>query len=109
MNEAKTFPAVGTKLYLSQRTGNYYVDMVRTPYTVISTYGGKVQIQECELVFKGPRYFDTLPDEIRANPSGEILELNWAPKKKRWQIDKYKTGYPSIATFGNWDYQPYLD
>ena len=109
MNEAKTFPAVGTKLYLSQRTGNYYVDMVRTPYTVISTYGGKVQIQECELIFNGPRYFDTLPDEIRANQSGEILELNWAPKKKRWQIDKYKTGYPSIATFGNWDYQPYLD
>lgn len=108
-NDFKFFPAIGTKLYLSQRTGNYYVDMVRTPYTVISTYGGKVQVQECELIFNGPRYFDTLPDEIRANPSGEIIELNWAPKKKRWQIDKYKTGYPSIATFGNWDYQPYLD
>ena len=31
----KYYPEVGTKLYLSQRTGSYYVDMVRTPYTVV--------------------------------------------------------------------------
>lgn len=106
---AKYFPEVGTKLFLSQRTGSYYVDMVRTPYTVVGRRAGKLLVQECELVFNGPRYYDTLADEIKANPNGQILELNWAPKKARWQIDKYKTGYPSVATFGRWDYQPYLD
>jgi hypothetical protein len=105
----KFYPEVGTKLYLSQRTGNYYVDMVKTPYTVIGVSSGKVLVQECQLIFNGPRYYDTLADEIKANPNGQILELNWAPKKARWQIDKYKSGYPSIATFGRWDYQPYLD
>ena len=106
---SKFYPEVGTPLYLSQRTGSYYVDMVKTPYTVVGTARGKIQIQECELVFNGPRYFDTLPDEIRPNPKGTILELNWAPKHERWQIDKYKTGYPSIAYFGEAKYQPYLD
>ena len=106
----KFYPEVGTKLYLSQRTGLMYVDMVRTPYTVIGHARGKLLVQECELVFNGIRYFDTLPDEIKANPNGRILELSWAPKKERWQIDKHKTGYPSIAFFGEgWQYYPYLD
>ena len=105
----KYYPEVGTKLYLSQQTGSYYVDMVKHPYTVIGHRNGRVVIQECKLVFNGPRYFDTLPDEIQQDPNGEVLELSWAPKKERWQVDKYKTGYPSIAHFGSWDYQPYLD
>lgn len=106
----KFYPEVGTKLYLSQRTGNYYVDMVKTPYTVIGhTSNGRLLIQECELIFNGPRYYDTLADEIRSDPNGQVLELNWAPKKERWQIDKYKTGYPSVAFFGTWEHQPYLD
>lgn len=105
----KFYPEVGTPLYLSQRTGSYYVDMVKHPYTVVGTNHGKVQIQECKLIFNGPRYYDTLPDEIKPDPNGEILELSWAPKKERWQVDKYKTGYPSIAFFGTAEYQPYLD
>ena len=40
----KFYPEVGTKLYLSQRTGNYYVDMVKTPYTVIGVASGKVLV-----------------------------------------------------------------
>lgn len=109
MAKPKFYPEVGTKLYLSQRTGNYYVDMVKTPYTVIGIDAGKVIIQECQLLFNGPRYYDTLADEIKADPHGAVLALSWAPKKERWQVDKYKTGYPSVAFFGTWEHQPYLD
>ena len=100
MAKPKFYPEIGTKLYLSQRTGNYYVDMVKTPYTVIGVSSGKVLVQECQLIFNGPRYYDTIADDIKADPNGEVLTLSWAPKKERWQIDKYKTGYPSVAFFG---------
>ena len=105
----KFYPQVGDKLYLSQRTGNCWVDMVKTPYTVIAVDKNHVTIQECELIFSGPRYYDTLADDIKEDPHGEILVLNWAPKRGCWQIDKYKTGYPDIAYFGRWEFQPYLD
>ena len=105
----KFYPEVGTKLYLSQRTGDYYVDMVKTPYTVIGVVSGKLLVQECQLIFNGPRYYDTLPDEIKEDPNGKVLALSWAPKKGCWQIDKHKTGYPSIAFFNEWRYFPYLN
>lgn len=105
----KFYPEVGTKLYLSQRTGDYYVDMVKIPYTVIGAVSGKLLVQECQLIFNGPRYFDTLPDEIKEDPNGKVLALSWAPKKGCWQIDKHKTGYPSIAFFNGWKYEPYLN
>ena len=105
----KFYPEVGTKLYLSQRTGDYYVDMVKIPYTVIGVVSGKLLVQECQLIFNGPRYFDTLPDEIKEDPNGKVLALSWAPKKGCWQIDKHKTGYPSIAFFNGWKYEPYLN
>ncbi len=72
----KFYPEVGTKLYLSQRTGNYYVDMVKTPYTVIGVSSGKVLVQECQLIFNGPRYYDTIADDIKADPNGEVLTLS---------------------------------
>ena len=78
----KYYPEIGTKLYLSQRTGLEYVDLVKTPYTVVGKARGKLLVQECELVFNGPRYYDTLADEIRENPNGQILELSW-PLRKR--------------------------
>ena len=105
----KFYPEVGTKLYLSQRTGDYYVDMVKTPYTVIGVVSGKLLVQECQLIFNGPRYYDTLPDEIKEDPNGRVLALSWAPKKGCWQIDKHQTGYPSIAFFNEWRYFPYLN
>ena len=105
----KFYPEVGTPLYLSQRTGSYYADMVKNPYTVIGVKGGKVQIQECKLIFNGPRYYDTIADEILPDSEGEILELNWAPKKEMWQVDKYKTGYPDYAFFGRYEHFPYMD
>lgn len=108
MNE-KYYPQIGDHLYLSQRTGNQYVDMVKRPYTVISVSKSKITIQSAKLIFNGPQYYDTLPDDIVEDKEGEILILNWAPKRGRWQNDEYKTGYPSIAYFGRWEYFPYLN
>ena len=106
---ANYYPQVGDHLYLSQRIGNHYVDMVKRPYTVIGVSKSKITIQSAKLIFNGPRYYDTLPDDIVEDKEGEILTLNWAPKKGRWQNDEYKTGYPSIAYFSGWEYFPYLD
>lgn len=106
---SKTYPEVGAELYLHRLTGNYYADLVRTPYTVIAVDKNHVTIQEAACIFVGPRYYDTLPDRIVPNEYGEILQLNWAPKKERWQIDRYKTGYPCIAEFGQYDYYPYIN
>ena len=105
----KFYPEVGTKLYLSQRTGDYFVDMVKYPYTVVGTSHGKLLIRSCKLIFNSTRYFDTLADDIQEDPDGEIITLSWAPKKGMWQYDKYQTGYPEYAYFGEWKFQPYLN
>lgn len=105
----KFIPEVGTKLYLWTPCNNGMVAMVRNPYTVIGSKKGKVLIQSCKLIFNGPRYYDTLADDIQEDPNGQVRELNWAPKKGCWQVDEYHTGYPQVAVFGKWDYQPYLD
>ena len=123
----KYYPEVGTPLYLYQQTGNCWVDEVKTPYTVIGVTikGHKLLIQRCKLIapvyhcvgnpyldrpdLEGQRvfFYDTVAESIEPDPNGEIIELNWAPKKGRWQIDKYKTGYPEIAKFGEYKHQPY--
>lgn len=127
----KTYPKIGDQLYLQQRTGSYYVDMVKRPYTVIGLEQGKVQIQECKLIYPifqaNPRwgesqkdyykdmvgkrvcFYDTVAESIEPNPDGRILELNWAPKKGMWQVDEHKSGYPQFAYFGKYEHQPYLD
>lgn len=108
-NVQKTYPNKGDKLYLQQRTGSYFVDLVKRPYTVIGVTPSAIKVQACKLIFNGPRYYDTLPDAIEEDHEGEILELHWAPKKGLWQVDKYKSGYPEYAHFGEWEYYPYLD
>lgn len=123
----KFYPEPGTQLYLQQRTGDYYVDMVKNPYTVIGVRNGKVQIQACKLIapvyhcvgnpnldrpdLEGQRvfFYDTVAESIEPDPKGEVLELSWAPKRGCWQIDRYKTGYPEIAHFGKYEHQPYLN
>lgn len=123
----KTYPKIGDKLYLRQYTGNYMVDMVKTPYTVVGIQGGKVLVQACKLIapvyhctgnpmmdrpdLEGQRvfFYNTVAEKIEEDPNGEIVTLSWAPKKERWQIDKYHTGYPEVAIFGSWVHQPYLD
>jgi len=123
----KFYPEIGTPLFLYQRTGNYYVDQVKRPYTVVGTNNGKVQIQSCKYIWpvyhctgnpyldrkdlEGKRvaFFDTIPEKIEPDLNGEIIELCWAPKKECWQVDKYKTGYPEYAKFGEYQYFPYLN
>lgn len=123
----KFYPEVGTHLFLSQRTGNYYVDMVKRPYTVIGVNKNHVIIQECKLIapiyhctgnpcydrpdLEGQRvfFYNTVAESIEEDKEGRILSLNWAPKKGHWQIDEFHTGYPQIATFGKWVHFPYLN
>jgi len=105
----KVFPKVGDQLYLSQQTGNYWVDMCKVPYTVIGVEKSYILIQEAECIFPSPRYYDTLPIAIREDKTGEILKLSWAPKRGRWQYNTPNhAGYPEYAYFGEWKYQPYL-
>lgn len=106
---SKFYPQVGDKLYLSQRTGRTYVDMVKIPYTVIKVEKKYIYVQSCKLIFNGDVYFDTLPDDIIEDPNGEIKKLTWRPKKEMWAIDEFNTGYPEFAFFGKWEYFPYLD
>ena len=123
--ETKSYPEVGTPLYLHQYTGDYWVDQCKDPYTVIGQKAGKLLIQSCQLIapvyhccgnpnldrpeLEGQRvfFYDTVAESILPDPNGEILELSWAPKKRRWQIDRYKSGYPQVANFGCYMHEPY--
>jgi len=109
MGNEKSYPKVGDRLYLSQRTGNGMIDMVRHPYTVIGVNTNCIFIQECNLIFNGPRYYDTLADDIVEDKNGRIKQLFWKPKFGCWGTRGRETDYPEYATFGRWDYQPYLD
>jgi len=109
------FPAVGEHLYLRQFTGNSWVDEVKRPYTVIGVdkKSNLVIIQECELVFNGQRYYDTVADEIREDPHGQVMVLRYANTKKypnRW-VEKgvALSDYPQVAVFGQWIHEPYLN
>ena len=117
-NEVKTtlgcsieYPKVGDKLYLRQKTGDYYVDICKTPYTVVRVTETTVQVRECELLFSGPRYYDSLPEEIiEGNSSSRTKILRWSKKNNRWECKDYRGDpYPEFAVFGEWKYQPYLD
>ncbi len=108
-NKEKYYPKVGDKLYISQITGNYMVDMVKDPFTVISVTSKCVTIQAAKLIFNGKRYYNTIADDIQNDSEGKILNLHWYPSKQKWGVDPYKTGYPSFAFFGRWEHQPYLD
>lgn len=99
---------IGEKLYLYTPSNAYWAAMVRNPYTVIGVDGNNMTVQEAGLIFNGPRYYDTLPDDIVEDPNGRIVKLRWSDKKERWQ-ESPAGSYPKVAVFGKWDYQPYLD
>lgn len=105
----KTYPNVGDKLYLRQFTGNYYVDIVKRPYTVIEVNKTTVKVQECDLIFNGPRYYDTLPDKIIEDKTGRVEELTWHSKRKMWGTKGRESDYPEYAIFGEWKFFPYLN
>lgn len=97
----KWYPPIGTRLTLCYFTGS------ETPYTVVGVRAGKLAIRRCELVFHGPRYPDTLPDEIREGaPNKGEEELVWRPKSGDWHG---KGRYGGWVRWGRWSYQPYLD
>lgn len=101
-------PVPGEKLYISTPCYDYWVSMVRYPYTVESVSGNTMTIRAARPVFCGPVYYDTLPDTIVDDPNGKKLKFRWSEKKQRWQ-ESPAGSYPRVATFGYWDYQPYLN
>lgn len=105
----KYLPKVNDKLYIRQKTDNYWVDSVKRPYTVIEVNDNTVIIQACKLIFNGPAYYDTLPDKIEADPNGKTMKLRWSDKKQRWQESPTRGSYPYIAVFGSWEFEPYLN
>ena len=106
----KTYPKVGDKLYLRQFTGNDYVDMVKRPYTVVEVNKTTIKVQECNLIFNGPRYYDTLPDDIVEDKNGRIEELTWHPKRMMWGTKGREVDYPQFAIFTkDYEFQPYLN
>lgn len=97
----KWYPQIGTKLTL------HYLTCAEHPYTVVGIRAGRVVIRECELVFNGIRYPDTLPDEIREGGPGKgEEELVWRPKLGDWHG---KGRYSGWVEWGRWSYQPYID
>lgn len=126
MNE-KTLPQVGDKLYLRQFTKNYYVDMVKRPYTVIDVTNNIVKVQACKLIapiykcvgnpyldrpdLEGQRvfFYDTVAESIEEDPNGHIEELTWHGKKGMWGTKGPDSSYPQYAIFGEWKHQPYLN
>lgn len=99
---------VGDKLYTYTDSKLWTIRMCHEPYTVTEVKGNMAKIRKAKLVFNGPRYFDTLPDAIVEDPSGEEKKLRWNPKQNRWQITP-KRYDAEVAVFGKYDYQPYLD
>ena len=124
---SKTLPKVGDKLYLRQFTGNYYVDMVKRPYTVVEVSPSKVVVQECGMIppvyhccgnpnldrpdLEGQRvwFYDTVAETIYPNPSGRTKELTWHGHRGMWGTPGSDRDYPQYAIFGEWKHQPYLD
>lgn len=104
----EVYPA-GTPLFLSQRTGDTCIDLVKTPYTVIGYENGKLKVQSALCVFPEVSYFDTLPLRIEEDKTGDILELTWHAKKKRWGTVGRDRDYPYYAYFGSYEYFPYLN
>lgn len=100
---------IGTELYIQEKTGDDYVDMVKYPFTVIGCKGGKLIIQSAKCNFPEKRYFDTLPLSIEEDTTGDILLLSWSEKNQWWQYKAYKNSYPFIAHFGEYQYYPYLN
>ena len=101
-------PKVGDKLYLYTPCSDGWVSMVKDPYTVIAVKGNTCTVQECMLIFNGPRYYCTIADDIRENPHGRVKVLRWSEKKQRWQ-ESPAGSYPEVAVFGEWKHQPYLN
>lgn len=103
-------PKVGDQLFLSQITGDDYVDMVKIPYTVIAVNNKCITIQSAKCIFPEKRHYDTLALDIIEDKEGVIKKLYFSKNKNRWQHKCYKGDtYPYYAFFGKYEYFPYLN
>ena len=104
----KHIPEVGERISLYTPCNDYWVAMVRRPYTVAEVNGNTMIVRAARPVFLGTQYYDTLPDYIEDDPNGKLKKMRWSEKKQRWQ-ETPAGSYPEVAIFGGWDYQPYLN
>lgn len=86
--------SIGTKVTLCHYCGS------ETPYTVTAVKGNRATIQECLLLFRGVRYYDTIADKITENPNGRTKTI-YLNKHGRWSVSGDKYYYVSI---GEWCY-----
>ena len=123
----KFYPNVGSKLYLRQFTGNWYIDKVKRPYNVIAVSKTKVIVQACKLIapiykcvgnpyldrpdLEGQRvfFYDTIAESIEEDPNGRIETLTWHSKRWMWGTKGKDSDYPAYAIFGKYEHFPYLD
>lgn len=124
----KTFPKVGDQGYLRQFTGNYCVDMVKRPVTVIDVTPSTVTIQHAKKIapiyhcvgnpyldrpdLEGQRvwFYDTVAESIEPDPDGYTEVLTWHSKRNRWGTPGSDKDYPEyLVTEQGYQHQPYLD
>lgn len=108
MGTQKTEHKVGERLYLSKITGSFYIDAIKTPWTVIESKPSSITIQRAREIYNGPRYYDTLPDDIQEDPNGETIKLIWSKAREAW-VESNGGRHPRYAFFGQWESFPYLD
>ncbi len=100
----KFFPAPGSPLTLvNVYSGSAY------PYTVVGRAPqGRLLVRQCQIIFKGDRYYDTLPDAILPGRPGYegTVELVWKPKRRVWGE---QGKYGKVALFGTADYYPNMN
>lgn len=101
-------PTTGEKLSLYTPCSNYWISMVRNPYTVECVKGNTCIVRAAKLIFNGARYYCTVADDIVDDPDGKVVTLRWSEKKQRWQ-ESPAGSYPRVAIFGEWVHQPYLN
>lgn len=124
--EQKNYPKLGEQLYLYQKTGNSWIDEVKSPYTVVSVTDELILIQSAKLIFPvfhyNPKtmsdyykqfdnqrvcFYDTLAESIIEDKEGNYKILKWNKKLNKWTTNE--KSYPEIAEFGKYEYQPYLN
>ena len=100
----KFFPAPGSPLTLiNSYNGAEY------PYTVVGRAPqGRLLVRQCQLIFNGDRFYDTLPDAILPGRPGfeGTVELSWQPKSRMW-AEQGK--YGKVAVFGKAEYYPNMN
>ena len=100
MSTQKTEHKVGERLYLSQITGSFYIDAIKTPWTVIESKPSSITIQRAKEIYNGPRYYDTLPDDIQEDPNGETLS-SYGRRQGRLGLRPTGAGTPDTHSLAN--------